>query len=376
MKILIDLTSLADNFSGIERYALNISKQMIIQDSKNNYILVFKNEVHQEFEKFKDRKNIEIRVINGKKRLIFNQIILPYKLYRAKADKYLFLAFPSPILFFRKGIINAIHDLTCWDYPETMKFLSKWYFRISILNAMKCSERILTVSNFSKNRIINKFGRRKDIEIIYNGVSEVFENFKINYKENDLCRLKYGIKEEYIMALGTLEPRKNLELLIKAFIELKRENNINSKLVLVGRKGWKFNSIVEGIDENIKKDIIFTGFIEDIHLPNIYFNADLFIFPSVYEGFGIPLIEAITIGTKVVMSDIEVFREILGDYEFQFESNNLLDLKRVILKAIRCRDNNEIYTLKEKIKCYKWEISAKKLIQLLKEGEVNEYTNR
>lgn len=366
MKILIDLTSLDDNFSGIERYALNISKQMIIQDNKNNYVLVFKNKIHEEFQKFSERKNVELKVIHGNNRLIFNQIILPSKLYRIRADKYLFLAFPSPILFLKKGIINTIHDLTCWDYPKTMKFLSKWYFRISISNAMKCSERILTVSNFSKERISQKFNNKKNIDVIYNGVSEVFKNF-IYDSESD--KNKYNIPENYIMALGTLEPRKNLELLIKAFVELKKENKLSDKLVLVGRKGWKFDSIAKNIDESIKKDIIFTGFVEDKDLPNIYYNANLFVFPSVYEGFGIPLIEAITIGTKVVISDINVFKEILGDYELSFRVEDLLDLKAKIIEALENRKDNKVYELRKKIKCYRWEISAQKLIQILKREE-------
>lgn len=368
MKILIDLTSLADNFSGIERYALNISKQMIIQDNKNNYILIFKNKVHEEFEKFRDRKNIELRVITGKNRLIFNQIILSYKLYRAKADKYLFLAFPSPILFFRKGIINTIHDLTCWDYPETMKALSRWYFRISILNAMIFSERILTVSNFSKNRIVNKFKSRKNINVIYNGVSEVFKNFEYNNEENEIIKVKYNLKENYIMALGTLEPRKNLELLIEAFIELKKEGKINRKLVLVGRKGWKFDSIVEGIDDYIKDDIFFTGFIEDKYLPYIYYNADFFVFPSLYEGFGIPVIESIYMNTPVIISDIESLAEITDNTCKKFISNDKKELKKAILEYVNLQKKElklEVLNAKNIIVRYDWKDEARKLINIL-----------
>ena len=104
MKILIDLTSLADNFSGIERYALNISKEMIKQDKVNKYILVFKNQIHKEFDEFINDNNIDIKIIKGKNKLIFNQIILPYYLYSIKADRYLFLAFPSPVFFRKKEL--------------------------------------------------------------------------------------------------------------------------------------------------------------------------------------------------------------------------------------------------------------------------------
>ena len=183
MRILIDLTSLNDNFSGIERYALNIAKNMILQDRENYYILIFKNEIHKEFLEYKDMENISIRVFNGNNKLVFNQLILPLKLYKNKADLYLFFAFPSPILFRNKNCISTVHDLTAWLYPETMNFKSKLFFKAAIKNAIRSNRCILTVSESSKNDIISKFNINK-IEVIGNVVSQVFENFKYNESNN------------------------------------------------------------------------------------------------------------------------------------------------------------------------------------------------
>lgn len=363
MKILIDLTSLADNFSGIERYALNISKQMIMQDNENKYILLFKNKIHSEFEQFVEKDNIEFKVIKGSNKLFFNQFILPFNLYRINADKYIFLAFPSPVLFYKRGIINTIHDLTCWDYPETMTSLSKWYFRISILVAVRVSERILTVSKFSRKRILDKFNLKKEVNIIYNGVSEVFENFKYEYEEEKSFSDSINLPDKYILALGTIEPRKNLKLLIQAYSDLKKEGLIEEKLVLVGRKGWKIEDILDDDSKYIEKDIIFTGFVDDKYLPYIYKKSKLFIFPSLYEGFGIPLLEAMYMETPTLVSDIEPFIEIGSKDMNVFKSNSREDLKNSIMSVDL--SDNLIYKNKMQAEKFKWSTEANKLLKIL-----------
>ena len=369
MKILMDLTSLCDNFSGIERYALNISKELLKLDDKNRYILIFKNCIHNSFNVFKDRENIEFRIIMGKNKLIFNQIILPKCLYTIKADKYIFLAFPNPILFRRKGIINTIHDLTAWDYPDTMKMDSKIYFKASIINAINVSERILTVSKFSRKRIIEKFNTDK-IDIVYNGVSDVFLKAMdiSDFKLKEETKNKYNLPQDYIMCLCTLEPRKNIELLIKAYVELREEYKIKFKLVLVGRKGWKINNLLSKINIKHSDDIIITGFVDDEDLPQIYIGAKLFVFPSLYEGFGIPVLEAMSLGVPVISSDTSSLPEVLGDSGLLFYNNDKEDLKLKIRKILE-KDFNEIKKMSlleiDRAKKFNWSNEAEKLVEIL-----------
>ena len=135
MRICIDLTSLADNFSGIERYAASLSLE-IVKNKDVSCVLLFKNEVHPLFRQYASMKNVELKVILGGNKLIFNQIKLPWVLHGIKADWYLFMAFPVPILSFKKHMVSTIHDICCWDCPETMNGMSKWYFRISHLVAI------------------------------------------------------------------------------------------------------------------------------------------------------------------------------------------------------------------------------------------------
>lgn len=127
MRIAIDLTSLADNFTSIERYALEVVYELIkLYREDNKYILVFKNEIHEKFIDMQSWDNIQCDVITGSGKLYVNQISLQLHMYRLKADKYIFPAFPCPLLFWKKEIYTVIYDLACWNCPETMKWKSKW----------------------------------------------------------------------------------------------------------------------------------------------------------------------------------------------------------------------------------------------------------
>lgn len=369
LKIAIDLTSLADNFSGIERYALNISREMIKNDTYNEYILLFKNSIHPLYNQLLEDKKVKPVIIQGNNKLIFGQLTLAKELYRIKADKYIFLAFPSPVLFRKKGIINTIHDLTAWDYPKTMKFLSKMYFKLGIRNAVKVSERILTVSEFSKRRIIEKF-KIENISIIYNGISDVFLKSSMKMQEKNLSDLKekYKLPDSYLMCLCTLEPRKNIELLIKAYVELRNKNKISEKLVLVGRKGWKVEKLLNDINNNYIEDIIITGFVDDEDLPLIYSEAKCFIFPSLYEGFGIPVIEAMYMNVPVICSNTSSLPEVINGCGILFENNNIEDLKDKILAFLNSDEKEFLSVIKmarKRAEKFNWHSEAHKLIELL-----------
>lgn len=366
MKILIDLTSLNDNFSGIERFAMSIAKEIIQLDRKNEYILIFKNEVYKEFKEYEHRKNIDFKIIKGKNKLFFSQVKFPIELYKIKADKYIFLAFPAPIIYFSRGIINAIHDMTPWLYPKTMSLKGLILFKALIKKASICSERIITVSNNSQKDIRSIFPKMKiPIDIIYNGVDLNLSNVKNNRKQLE----KYNIDGEYMLCLGTLEPRKNIMLLIEAYIELKNENKIKNNLVIVGRKGWKFKEIIAKVEKNkLEKNIIFTGFVENDDLGSIYANAECFVYPSLYEGFGIPLIEAMSCGVPIIASNSSSIPEVVGNAGILFENNNKKSLKKKILEFNNI-DKKEIDIMKnlgyKQIKKFSWKKEGEKLIKII-----------
>ena len=364
MTICIDLTSLADNFSGIERYAACISRAMLF-DNEVDYILLFKEQIHERFIDIARQSNITTIVIPKCNKLLFNQIRLPLTIYRIKADWYLFLAFPVPILLYKKNMISTIHDICCWDCPETMNKSMKWYFRISHrIATIKC-KKIITISEYSAKRIQSKLKLPSNkICLVYCGVDERFLNYRIN-DSNDLIILqKYHLPDRYLLSLSTIEPRKNLRLLIDAYVDLVKQNKLSIPLVLAGRKGWKMDSLLNGIDEEQLSNIIFTGFIDDSDLPAIYGHSKAFVFPSLYEGFGIPPLEAMACGATVISSDATSLPEVLGQSAVFFESNNLKSLEEAIEETV----GSAVVPPKDNILKYRWDTEGKKLLGVLKCG--------
>ena len=365
MKVLIDLTSLADNFSGIERFALSITKELISDQSRSDieYILVFKNEVHREFAA--EQHNVKKIIINGKNKLIFNQVQLPLKLATIKADYYFFPAFPAPFFFFNRNAISAIHDAGCWDCPSKNRKYMTLYFKIMYRKAALGHKNVVTVSQFSKDRISKILKKSSDeIAVIYDGLSDCFADFCYDKEQDMKTKADYGLPEKYILCLSTLEPRKNMRLLVEAFSELTKEKKIDTSLVLAGRKGWLMDDLLSDLDKEVVDRIHFTGFVDDDLLPYVYRNAQVFVFPSVYEGFGVPPIEAMSMGIPVISSDAASLPEVLEKAAFYFESDNRGDLKKQLVNVINLSSEQHVAVEKagmEQATKFSWKREAAKL---------------
>lgn len=357
--ILVDLTSLADNFSGIERFALSITKELV-KHKDLNFILVFKNKVHDAFKAKQD--NVKKVVLKGANKLVFNQVVLPLNLAKIKADYYLFMAFPAPFLFFKKNTISAIHDMGCWDCPQTNKWWMTIYFKILYRKATSRNKKVITVSEFSKKRIHEILrAKNSDIWVIYNGISDVFLKFKYEKDVFSKIEKKYRLPDRYILCLSTIEPRKNIGLLIQTYEQMvhSKTDAMQYDLVFAGRDGWKNRDIYETISEDVKERIHFTGFVDEQDLPYVYSGARCFVFPSIYEGFGIPPIEALACGIQVLSSDAASMPEILQGKAHFFRSNNAEDLKKQLYNLLQ-KDEQHDYS--DEIKSlYNWRQQADKL---------------
>ncbi len=360
MRIVVDLTALSYHITGIERYAMCVTEKMLEQDQENEYLLLFKDEVHPVFELKIDDKRIKAIILKGKSKLLFYQLCLPFNLYKIKADKYLFFAFTSPILFKRKGIINTIHDMGAWDVGETMKMLQKIYFQYTYRISAKASEKIISVSEFSKGRIIDLLN--VDSQKIVVIPSAVYEGVTKNYgKKIDEIKEKYDLPEKYIMTLSTLEPRKNMAMLLEAYVAV--QDSVPYDLVLVGRKGWKMDDVIS--QYNSMNRIHITGFVDDEDISVIYKNAMCFVFPSLYEGFGLPPVEALALGTPVLSSNAASLPEVLRKQAAYFENRNRKDLINKLVNLEK-NLNSMPNTLDDfQLRNFTFEASANKVLKLI-----------
>lgn len=366
MKTLIDLTSLADNFSGIELYAMSVTQELI-KNKNNRYILVFNNKVHEAF--CEEYENVEKIVLKSSNKLIFNQLILPLRLRKVHADRYLFMAFTEPFFWLKRNTINTIHDVSCWDCPGSNKKHMILYWKIMFRKVASRKGKILTVSNFSKKRIteILKVDPKRII-ITYSAPLNEVANVKCDFDKYETVRKKYALPLSFFLCLSTLEPRKNLKLFLKAYSDLVLEGSVDEDVVLAGRKGWMVEDLLNELDESVKKKIYFTGFVENEDLPYIYNAAVAFVFPSLYEGFGVPPLEAIAQNTIVISSNAASLPEVLGNAAIFFENNNLDDLKNKILDVKQMSESEKLRLVDngtKVLKRYQWPIISKHILDII-----------
>ena len=362
MRIAVDLTSLDDNFSGLERSAVSLTEAWIKENREDVFIIVVKNRIPKKCLKWKKiHKDLRFLRVKGKNRLLVNQFLLPWAMLAARADACVFPAFPIPLLYRKRNAYGMIPDVTCLEYPESMKKKAEIFFRVMDAHTACVSDRILTVSEFSKMRIAHFYPKMseegKKVVVLPNGVDQrVFKRI-FTEEQKEGVRLRYGLPKRYWLTLATIEPRKNIGLLLEAYAALLGEDV--PKLVLAGRNGWKNKEIYEE-----RKNVLFTGFIEEKDLPCVYAMADAFIFPSAYEGFGLPPLEALACGVrKVLLSDIEVHKEIYGNGLRYFKSGD----KDSLTEALRGLMEETWEESGFDVGKYSWEKSAKKLDDMIRQ---------
>src|SRR4030042_1284057 len=207
--------------------------------------------------------------------------------------------------------VVTVYDLTYRFFPQTMGITHRLAHELFFKRDIGSADSVLVISEGTANRLYKITGR-KVTAIVRPAVDKCFR--PVSQHEVEQCMKLYGITGPYILAVGTWEPRKNLELLIKVFISMKDEGTLsNHKLILVGGGGWKDKKLTSLIKNDDRQKVITLGYVSDEHLPSLYTGADVFVFPSLYEGFGIPVLEAVACEAKVVASDIPEIREAGGE---------------------------------------------------------------
>lgn len=331
--IIINGRFLTQGITGVQRFAHEIVRELDNIVNPGEYkIIAPKNIIYKELK----YKNIEIETCGTLTGHLWEQIELPFYVKKNKG-KLLNLCNTAPII--NPGIV-VIHDIQTKVHPE---FFSKkfaiWYNILNYFN-IKNAEKIITVSEFSKNEIIKYYEVSKDkIEVIYNGWQHMDR-----IKQDDSILDKVNVKnQEYILGVSSMNPNKNFKYIL-GLAKLHPEY----RFVIVGKKNS--NIFKDGSIEELK-NLIWTGYVSDEELKSLYANSKAFIFPSFYEGFGIPPLEAIACGCKnIFVSNTSCLPEILEDKVYYINP-----FEEVRLKFIK---ENESYRLKEK---FSWKESSQKL---------------
>lgn len=255
---------------------------------------------------------------------------LPLDMLAPQYDCYVATNFTLFPYLRRKPALITIHDLAYIDIPETIEPKNLTYLRKRVPESIRASQGVIAVSKFTQKRLPEVFPEVQQSFLIENAIDDVF-HAKSSQKHFLQITKKYGLPAHYLLCVGTLEPRKNLTALLRAYQKSGRQES----LVIVGKKGWiKDEALTKSISADTLERVIFTGFVDDEDLPVVYARARLFIFPSLYEGFGLPLLEAMASSVPVIASDISPFRDIAGDLIDYFDPNDIFSMQTALITAL------------------------------------------
>jgi glycosyltransferase involved in cell wall biosynthesis len=263
--------------------------------------------------------------------------------------------------------ILAVHDLAYLHYPDFIPWYHLWFYKLYQKKFLLKAKHIVTVSEFSKQDIISNFKiPTEKIAVVPNGIRNNFKT--LSYEQKDNIKNEHTLGNEYFLAVGGIHPRKNILQLLKAFSQFKKWQQSNMKLVIAGRLAWQYETFIEKLKSyKYRNDVVLIGYINDNTLAELMGSAYALVYPSLLEGFGVPIIEAMQSGTPVITSNTSSMPEVGGDAALYANPNDVDDLAKqmmLIYKDEKLR-NNLIEKGLIRAKQFSWDVSAIKLWELI-----------
>jgi glycosyltransferase involved in cell wall biosynthesis len=361
VKICIDARPLCNTITGIGRYTLEISKHLSSLESLDLTFLS-PGPIPDGIKSQLGRVNyIEGTLTGNISRFIWGETILPVLLRRYRADLYWNPAHRLPLLAPRRmASVVTIHDLVWYYYPETMQPLLRWAETVQMPYAIKHADHLVPVSNSTRKSLMDLYGAEPQrCTTVLHGASRALvpsEAKTIVAKDVD----------DYIVFVGTQEPRKNLERLLEAFALVVDQLDSDLFLMIVGGKGWgnvKLEHLVE--KHGLTEFVIIRGYVSDEDLAEIYSNAMGLVMPSLYEGFGLPILEAMVNGLPVITSNNSSMAEIGAGSAILVDPTNFHTIATAIhnLATDRCLRAEMSASGREHARSFRWDNSAAQLLE-------------
>jgi glycosyltransferase involved in cell wall biosynthesis len=313
LRIAIDAHSVGTGLGGNESYATNLIEALAETDKENRYSLYVTR--REAVERFSNRwPNFDVRATLPHTPLIRIPLILSAELRRSPVD-VLHVQFTSPP-FSPCPVVVSIHDLSFEHLPQTFKWRSRKQLRITVRRSAREASQVIALSEHTRKDIISTYCIPPEkVTVIPLAAAAHFRPIR-NDEELQRVRQTYGIEGEYILSVGAIQPRKNLSRLVAAYSRLRRatpEGNL-PKLVLAGKCAWLYEETLRTIKElQVSDSVILTGYVPESDLPVLYSGALCFVYPSYFEGFGLPPLEAMKCGVPVIVGNRTSLPEVVGD---------------------------------------------------------------
>ena len=368
MKIAVHGSHLCqDREDGNQTYILNLFRAIREIDTENQYTFYYNKPSNKKVE----ADNFEHKVHQAP--FMWTQRVFPFLLRRDKPDV---LFMPIQMLPFLKAkkqkSVVTIHDLAFLLYPETFPAKDAFLHKLYVREAITKADHLIAITEATKQDIIKFYNINPNkITVVYHGVDR--QRFRLMQKgEEHLVeevKGKYNITKPYLLYIGNVQPRKNIQGLIKAYQKIRKTTDHNYQLVIAGAKAWLVEEVMKEIGDSYREDIIFTGRFEDAELTPLLWGADLFVLPSFYEGFGLPILEAMACGVPTIVSNTPSLVEVGGEACLSFNPHSIDDMAKVldnVISDVNLREKMRQLGL-QRVSNFSWINCAKDTVAVIKE---------
>ena len=352
-KIGIDIQTTLGQKTGFGFYVSNLVSELKKVDKNNKYSF------------FKPKVDIDF---SAPQRWWWDEVSLPRLAQESKVELLHQPAFSAPVRFNGKVVVT-VHDVIAVLFGADIPYYSRQYFARWMPFSYRFADKIICVSEHTKKDLVRYLKIKEEKMVV---IPEAAGNqFKQVKDKKAIAKVldKYYIDSRYILHIGTLNPRKNLDFLIKVFDRVHKLMP-DVKLVITGKKGWHYENLFELVRHlGLEKYVIFTGYIKDEEAPYLYNGASVYAFPSIYEGFGLPPLEAMSCGTPVVASDTSSIPEVVADAGILLNPNDKESWVKALVRFLRNEDERQRYSQKalNRAKEFSWKKTAQKTIEVYEE---------
>lgn len=372
MRISIDYSPAVYQGAGVGRFVRHLVRALLVLDTINDYSLMYARPPRNApTPKLPTGANVTHRRLLLPERLLNVLwykvgIPLPMEVLAGRADVFHFPDFTLPPVQGASTVLT-IHDLSFLLVPECADAGLRAHLERVVPASAHRASFVTADSENTRNDIATLLDVPSErIEVVYPGVDERFGPFS-DEGELERVRGKYGLHFPFILYVGTIEPRKNLGRLLRAYVMLRQERKIPHRLVIGGGLGWLYDDVLRDIDElAAQNEVVFLGRVPDDDLPGLYRLTDLFVFPSLYEGFGIPPLEAMACGAPVVCSNTSSLPEVVGDAGVMVPPEDVDALARAIGDLLADPERRALLGQRgiARAKRFTWQESARRLLEV------------
>jgi glycosyltransferase involved in cell wall biosynthesis len=373
LRVGIDGKALSLKVGGIGRYAINLvgSLAKILDNEPGVEIVLFPGPRGGSEFSVNHHVSVSNRLARIDSSVIRSLLGFPFILEKEKIDVFHGLHHAGLPLFNKRGkFVITIHDMIYSIHPGCFTWKHRQVINFMLPKTVARADRVIADSYATKKDLCQflKIDDEK-IKVIHLGLEGRFKT--VAFSKIEEIKKKYRIRDDYILFVGVIEPRKNIVSILEALSILKQTGKLRGKkLVVAGRKGWLFKEIFERVQAlNLEDDVAFTGFVEEEDLPALYGGALFFVYPSRYEGFGLPVLEAMGCGTPVITSKVSSLPEVAGDAAILVDPMDVEELAWRMEMLCENRDLREELSKKgvERARLFSWEKTARETLEVYKE---------